>query len=214
MSRRTACSKITTTNIDGGIIMRKMAAFLLSLVIVCTISAHSFAAESPYDENGSRVVYSWENPNWEEELYGDAGTDNMVQPRYGEREEITVVGTEEKMFFTDPEGQPEEGFRFSGSGGAIFINLGGGSPVEVSLSLGWGPISISVAPGEASKSSVGGILVNIPSDGYYHKVKLMYTCMFTRTRIDQYRGTEYLGTAYRTDYTVKKIDAIEYRVVW
>lgn len=38
--------------------MRKIIAFLLPFVMVCTISAHSFAAESPYDENESRVVYS------------------------------------------------------------------------------------------------------------------------------------------------------------
>lgn len=77
--------------------MRKIVAFLLSFSMILTVSAYSFAAESPYDENGSRVVYSLENPNWEEELYEEAGTDNMVQPRYGEREVVTIVGTEKQI---------------------------------------------------------------------------------------------------------------------
>lgn len=194
--------------------MRKVIALLLSIVIIATMSVYSFASELLYDEDGSRVVYSWENPNWEEELYGDTHAGNVIQPRYGEREVTTVVGTEEKKFFTTPEGQPTMGYRFSGSGGAIFVSTAGGSPIQISLSLGWGPISISVAPGKASSDSVGGILVNIPGDGRYHKVKLLYTCVFTHKKVDQYQYTELVGTYYRTDYTVKAIDVIEYTVDW
>lgn len=190
--------------------MRKIIAFLLSFVMVCTISAHSFAAESPYDENESRVVYSWENPNWEEELYGDTHRDDMVQLRYGEREEVTVIGTEEKMFFTDPE-QLEDGYSFSKSGGAVYVTIGDGHPVEISVSLGWGPVSISLASGKAS-TSVGGLIINIPGDGQYHKVKLLYKCEFVHKKIDQYKGTEFIRTVYVTDYTVKSIKGIEYTV--
>lgn len=196
--------------------MRKMVAFLLSFAMICTISAHSFAAEFPYNENESRVVYSWENPNWQEEAYEGTGADTIIDPRYGEREEVTIIGTEQKIFYTDPENQPKFGYKFSGSasGGSVFIDTRRGSPVEVNLNLGWGPISISVAPGWADRDSVGGLSIDIPNDGYSHKVKLVYTCIFTHKKIDQYKGPEYLNTVYVTDYEVVNIEGMAYRVVW
>lgn len=210
MGARIMPKNFTETKNNGEIVMKKFIAGLISFAMICTISAHSFAAESPYDENGSRVVYSWENPNWEEELYGDTGTGDSGLLRYGEREEVTVIGTEEKMFFTDPE-QLEDGYSFSKSGGAVYVTIGAGHPVEISVSLGWGPVSISVAPGKAS-TSVGGLIINIPGDGRYHKVKLLYKCEFVHKKIDQYKGPEFIRTVYVTDYTVKSIKGIEYTV--
>lgn len=95
-----------------------------------------------------------------------------IEPKYGEREVVTVLKTEYDTVTVTPSGQLEGGYRFS-TGGGLFVNKSGGPTVTVSLSVSWEVLGVSVNIGTAGKSSsIGGSYIEAPNTKDYFKAKI------------------------------------------
>lgn len=164
---------------------------LACIVFVTLLSNRAFALSSPYSP-----------PDCVQESL-NVGDSYVIQPKYGEREEVTVLKREETTVETTPSGQPRDGFSFPAAGSSVLISKTGGPTVEVSLSVSWKIFTVSIGAGfVADHPSISTITVNIPADNNYYRVKLVHTYLVEHLRVEQYRYNEHIGTAYVDKYRV------------
>ena len=175
---------------------RCLSLCLACIVFVTLLSNRAFALNSPY----SPPVFPQESLS--------IGDHYVVEKKYGDREEVTVLKSEEAEVTTIPDGQPRDGFSFPDAGGSVLISKTGGPSVDVSLSVSWKMLSISIGTGfVAARPSISTISVNIPADNNYYRVKLVHTYLVQHKKIDRYIYYEYQNTVYVDDYSLIAIRA-------
>lgn len=128
--------------------------------------------------------------------------------RYGERVVYTVVDDDVKVVTRKVSDQRPEGTSISsedGQTGGVIINPEGGSPVNLSLSVGWGYVSVSVTPGSLNSSgSVLGYYVPFPKNDTYYHVYGDHTYLIERLYVEEYRGVELISSYYLNRVTLTK----------
>ena len=163
--------------------------------IVCSMIAFSMCMVP--------VVNAKAEPIHEELIVSEEYAKNNA--RYGEREEITVIGVDSKTKTVTPSGQPPNGTRFP-TGGGLYVNTSGGPSISVGFGLNWGETyNTSISVGLASSnSSIGGIFLTAPNKKDYFIAKIDKTYRFERHKVDVYQYNEYRYTYYTT---IKKLDS-------
>lgn len=137
------------------------------------------------------------NPN-EVVVSEEFAKSDQINPRYGETEQITVVGTEYRTVTVTPSGQPPQGNNFP-NGGGLYVNTSSGPNVSFSFGLSWGHASIGLSIGTASPNyAVGGKYISFPADKYYYLAKIDKRIKFERHKVDVYQYNEYKYTYYTT----------------
>lgn len=160
--------------------IKRACAFLLVTVIGITSVTQSYAAEVGNVEDNA-ILY-----------------DSSISrsPRYGEREQITVIKTEMEKVYVTPSGQLPGGLCFP-TGGSIIINPNKGGNQSISVGVSWGVVSVAVSTGAVvSKESVGGVAVKFPADNHYYQVDIERTMRIERHKVDVYKYNEYQYTYY------------------
>ena len=119
--------------------------------------------------------------------------------RYGEREEIEVLDVEYETVEVTPEGQPPQGTNFP-SGGGLYVNPDKGPMESISIGVGWGVFSTSLAVGNVSTtgSAVGGAFVEFPADNHYYLIVIENEFRIEHHKVDVYQYDEYKYTYYST----------------
>lgn len=180
--------------------------FMLQLLPTTALASESTPSSGDFPE--SICVRIWENPSTD-----DFSIASDVMPYYGEQQYTEVVNSQSVSLTTTPDGQYSGGYSFPSSGGSIYINTAKGSSTTLSVSVGWGIVSVDLNVGLVDSSgSVNGICVNVPADNNHYIVKLRHNCTVRQLKIDYYQYSIYLRTDYVTRTTVDSIDALLIKV--
>ena len=167
------------------------------MLILSMLSGMASAHIETREDVGERMPISIDNP-WDAEsmLPMPEGEITTNSGPYGWSERRTVVNTTFQSFRTIPSGQGP-GFRFL-NGGMIFINMGGGGSTTVTVSLAWGPATVTVSTGSAG-TNISGVGVWSPASPHLVRAIITYTYRFERVRVEQFQFGQLRNTFYATN---------------
>ena len=81
----------------------------------------------------------------------------------------------------------------------MYVDPDAGTSVNLSLSVSWTVLNISVKPGRLYDNPVsGGVGVNFPADSNHYHVYCRRKYVVEYIYVEEYRGTEIISTYYLT----------------